>query len=102
MEGLVQNRLSKRFAARNAFSSVLLGMSLSVICRAQPAIPQRQTWEAHMAEQGSRLCNQAEINAAIGSAGVVTEGNVWYYDAARFYDHLARYTGQSSRLACSR
>ena len=96
----MQNRLS-RFAARNAFSSVLLGMLLSVICWAQPAIPQRQTWEAHMVEQGSRFCNQADINAAIGSAGVVTEGNVWYYDGTRVYDQIAAYTGQPSWFACA-
>jgi hypothetical protein len=97
---VMQNSPAPGFT-RNVLSSVLLGMSLSVIGWAQSPIPQRQAWEAHMVQQGSLFCNQADINAAIGSAGVVTEGNVWYYDGTRVYDQIAAYTGDSSWFTCA-
>jgi len=74
--------------------AVLLGMSLAVTAWAQTPIPQRRGWEAHMLQQGAQdSAIRRIIDAAIGSGGVITEGNVWYYDGARVYDQIAVYTG---------
>jgi hypothetical protein len=94
-------RASRTFIDPNALFAVLLGMSLAVTAWAQTPIPQRRGWEAHMLQQGARFCNQADIDAAIGSGGVITEGNVWYYDGARVYDQIAVYTGDPSWYTCA-
>jgi hypothetical protein len=60
-----------------------------------PPIPELATWEATMKGEGTLRCNRDEINAAIGPDGVVTEANVWYYDGARVYEQIARYTGNN-------
>jgi hypothetical protein len=58
-------------------------------------------WESRMLQLGSLYCNQSDIDAAIGAGGVVTEGNVWYYDGARVYDQVAGYTGDPSWYTCA-
>lgn len=94
-------RASRTFVDLTVLFSILLGMSSAVTAGAQPPIPQRQGWEAHMLQQGAGFCNQADINAAIGSGGVVTEANVWYYDGTRVYDQIAAYTGDPSWYTCA-
>jgi hypothetical protein len=83
------------------FSILLLGMPLAVTAWGQTPIPQRSAWEANMLSQGVNFCNQADIDAAIGSVGVFTEANVWYYDGTRVYDQIAAYTGNPSWYTCA-
>ncbi|HJZ95544.1 MAG TPA: hypothetical protein VKE70_03505, partial [Candidatus Solibacter sp.] len=63
--------------------------------------PQLQTWQSRMLNGGSQFCNAAEINAAIGSSGVSTEGNVWYYDGTRVYAQIAAYTKDATWYTCA-
>lgn len=66
-----------------------------------PPIPQLQTWEAHMVAGAALFCNQGEINNAIGSWGIGTEGNVWYYDGAKVYQQIAQYTNDPQWNRCA-
>jgi hypothetical protein len=91
----------RRFPARNGWTAVLLGLTLAVIANAQTPIPQRQRWETAMLQDGARFCNQSAISAAIGSGGIVTFSNVWFYDGTRVYDQIAAYTGHSFWHTCA-
>jgi hypothetical protein len=66
-----------------------------------PPIPQLQTWQSRMLSGGTLFCNAAEISAAIGASGVVTEGNVWYYDGEKVFQQIAAYTKDPSWYACA-
>ncbi len=82
-------------------SAVIGGIFFGGGSASMEPIPQLQTWENNMTLQGARFCNQFEINQAIGSGGVNTEGNVWYYDGGKVYTEIAAYTKDSSWLTCA-
>jgi hypothetical protein len=66
-----------------------------------PPIPELTNWQARMTYYGARHCNAAAINAAIGSTGVQTEDNVWYYDGTKVYQQIAAYTNDPTWYTCA-
>ncbi|MCX6611434.1 MAG: hypothetical protein NTW74_11360 [Acidobacteria bacterium] len=79
------------------FGGIFFGGASAVL---EP-IPQLPAWENNMTVGGARFCNQAEINSAIGAGGVITEGNVWYYDGAKVYAQIGAYTNNPSWYTCA-
>ena len=89
----------------NAVNAVVEGLffggpSAAITTTAAPPIPQMQLWETRMLS-GNQFCNAGDINAAIGAGGVVTEGNVWYYDGTKVYQQIAAYTKDPSWYTCA-
>jgi hypothetical protein len=66
-----------------------------------PAIPEIARWETRMLDGAEQFCVQAEIAAAIGPDGAVTESNVWYYDGTDVYQQIAHYTGDARWSVCA-
>lgn len=66
-----------------------------------PPIPELAAWKTRMTSYGATHCSEAAITAAIGSAGVQSEDNVWYYDGTRVYHQIAAYTENSSWYTCA-
>ena len=66
-----------------------------------PPIPELANWEGRMTSYGAKHCNEAAIASAIGSAGVQSEDNVWYYDGTKVYQQIARYTQDSRWYTCA-
>jgi hypothetical protein len=68
---------------------------------AVPPIPELSAWERRMIDFGSQHCNQGAIAAAIGSGGLQTEDNVWYYDGTKVYQQIAGYTKNPAWYTCA-
>ena len=66
-----------------------------------PPIPELANWQARMTSYGAQHCNEAAIASAIGSAGVRSEDNVWYYDGTKVYQQIAAYTQNPSWYTCA-
>jgi hypothetical protein len=67
-----------------------------------PPIPELTNWQGRMTYYGAWHCNEAAINAAIGTTGVQTEDNVWYYDGTKVYQQIAAATGNPGWYTCAR
>jgi hypothetical protein len=66
-----------------------------------PPIPELANWEWHMVQYGAQHCDPGSIAWAIGSHGVQTEGNVWYYDGTKVYQQIAEYTQNPDWYTCA-
>jgi len=66
-----------------------------------PPIPELGNWQAQMTSFGAMHCNQAAIAQTIGSFGVLSEDNVWYYDGTKVYQQMATYTGNPGWYTCA-
>jgi hypothetical protein len=66
-----------------------------------PPIPELANWQSRMTSYGARHCDEAAISWAIGSFGVRSEDNVWYYDGTKVYQQIAAYTGNPSWYTCA-
>jgi len=66
-----------------------------------PPIPERANWETRMTYYGALHCNEAAIAWAVGSDGVNSEDNVWYYDGTKVYKEIAAYTQNPGWSTCA-
>jgi hypothetical protein len=66
-----------------------------------PPIPELANWQARMVNYGAQHCNPGSIAWAIGTQGVQTEDNVWYYDGTKVYQDIARYTQNPGWYTCA-
>jgi hypothetical protein len=68
---------------------------------AAPPIPELANWQSHMTYYGALHCNAGAIAGAVGSTGVQSEDNVWYYDGTKVYQQIAAYTQDPSWYTCA-